>query len=142
MQHIHDNKPPLSRGTSSLWVDMVFWKPNQKDARKLTEFLEEYGLGERSQTVEWLDKFTVRLAMWRGKYWYFLSDEEWQQAGRDMVEFIKKTAEYYHCRKVEYDTRAFSVGLSKSVRKERRRVEDLVQQEPAHDKPVWWIFSL
>ncbi len=142
MQHIHDNKPPLSSGTSSLWVDMVFWHPNQKDARKLTEFLEEYGLGERSQTVEWLDKFTVRLAMWRGKYWYFLSDEEWQQAGRDLVEFIKKTAEYYHCRKVEYDTRAFSVGISKNVRKQRRRVEDLLQQEPAHDHPVWWVFSL
>lgn len=142
MQHIHDNKPPLSSGTSSLWVDMVFWRPNQKDARKLTEFLEEYGLGERSQTVEWLDKFTVRLAMWRGKYWYFLSDEEWQQAGRDLVEFIKKTAEYYHCRKVEYDTRAFSVGISKNVRKQRRRVEDLLQQEPAHDHPVWWVFSL
>lgn len=142
MQNIHDDKPPLSHGTASLWVDLVFWKPNQKDARKLTEFLEEYGLGERSQTVEWLDKITVRLAMWKGRYWYFLSDEEWQEAAPNMIEFIKKTAAYYHCRKVEYDTRAFAVGLIKKVRKEHRSVEQLTTQPPAKDHPVWWIFSL
>lgn len=142
MQHIHDDKPPLSHGTASLWVDLVFWRPNQKDAVKLTEFLEEYGLGERSQTVEWLDKFTVRLAMWRGRYWYFLSDEDWQKASQDLIEFIKKTAAYYHCRKVEYDTRAFSVGLSKRVRKEHRSVDQLSGRPPAKDNPTWWIFSL
>jgi hypothetical protein len=141
MQHIHDNKPPLSRGTASLWVDLVFWRPNQKDARKLTEFLEEYGLGERSQTVEWIEKFTVRLAMWRGRYWYFLTDEEWQKAAVDLIEFIKKTAEYYHCKKVEYDTRAFSVGLSKKVRRQHRHVEQLMGQPPAKEDPVWWILT-
>lgn len=142
MQHIHDDKPPLSHGTASLWVDLVFWRPNQKDARKLTEFLEEYGLGERSQTVEWLDKFTVRLAMWRGRYWYFLTEEEWAEAGLDLAEFIKKTAVHYHCKKVEYDTRAFSVGVSKPVRKERRAIQDLLTAQPAHDHPVWWTLSL
>ncbi|MCY0879747.1 MAG: hypothetical protein OWU84_12525 [Firmicutes bacterium] len=142
MQHIHDNKPPLSHGSASLWVDLVFWHPNQKDARKLTEFLEEYGLGERSQTVEWLDKFTVRLAMWRGRYWYFLTAEEWQKAGQDLINFIKKTAEYYQCHKVEYDTRAFAVGITKKVPRQRRRVEDLLSEQPAHDHPVWWVFSL
>lgn len=142
MQHIHDDKPPLSHGTASLWVDMVFWKPKPVDARKLTEFLEEYGLGERSQTVEWLDKFTVRLAMWRGRYWYFLSEEEWNQAAQDLIEFVKKTAKYYRCRKVEYDTRAFSVGISKKVRKEHRNVAELVAQPPAKDHPVWWMLSL
>jgi hypothetical protein len=142
MQHIHDNKPPLSHGTASLWVDLVFWRPNQKDARKLTEFLEEYGLGERSQTVEWLDKFTVRLAMWRGRYWYFLSEEEWKKAAQDLADFIKKTAEHYHCKKVEYDTRAFSVGLAKKVRRQRARLEQIAGQPPAKDDPVWWTFSL
>ncbi len=142
MQHIHDNKPPLSHGTASLWVDLVFWHPNVKDARQLTDFLEEYGLGERSQTVEWLDKFTVRLAMWRGKYWYFLTPEEWEQAGQDLVQFIKRTAYHYHCKKVEYDTRAFSVGLEKRVRKENRQVDQLLKDQPAHDHPVWWVFTL
>ncbi len=142
MQHIHDNKPPLSHGTASLWVDLVFWHPNPKDARQLTVFLEEHGLGERSQTVEWLDKFTVRLAMWRGRYWYYLAPEEWQEAGKDLIQFIRKTAEHYHCKKVEYDTRAFSVGVTKNVRRVRRPVEDLVKEQPAHDNPVWWVFSL
>jgi hypothetical protein len=142
MQHIHENKPPISLGTSSLWVDLVFWHPNQKDARVLTQYLEEYGLGERSQTVEWLDKFTVRLAMWRGRYWYFLSPEEWQQASQDLMRFIQKTAAHYQCSRVEYDTRAFSVGLAKKVPRQRRRVEDLVNAQPAHDHPVWWVLTL
>ncbi|AEJ40984.1 hypothetical protein TPY_2824 [Sulfobacillus acidophilus TPY] len=142
MQHIHDNKPPLSLGSSSLWVDLVFWHPNQKDARQLTRYLEEYGLGERSQTVEWLDKFTVRLAMWKGKYWYFLTAEEWQQASQDLIAFIKKTATHYQCSKVEYDTRAFAVGLTKKVPRQRHRVEDLVEAPPAHDHPVWWTLTV
>lgn len=142
MQHIHDNKPPLSHGAASLWVDLVFWRPNQKDARQLTAYLEEFHLGERSQTVEWLDKFTVRLAMWRGRYWYHLTPEDWQEASQDLVQFIKKTAQFYHCRKVEYDTRAFSVGLEKKVRRQRRPVDQLLQEPPAHGHPVWWVFSL
>jgi len=142
VQHIHDNKPPLSLGSSSLWVDLVFWHPNQKDARQLTRYLEEFGLGERSQTVEWLDKFTVRLAMWKGKYWYFLTAEEWQQASQDLIAFIKKTATHYQCSKVEYDTRAFAVGLTKKVPRQRHRVEDLVEAPPAHDHPVWWTLTV
>lgn len=142
MEHIHDNKPPLSQGTASLWVDLVFWHPNLKDARQLTQYLEEFNLGERSQTVEWLDKFTVRLAMWRGRYWYYVTPDEWREAGQDLIHFIRKTAEHYHCRKVEYDTRAFSVGLIKKVRKEHRALEQLLQEPPAHDHPVWWILSL
>ncbi len=142
MQHIHDNKPPLSHGTASLWVDLVFWHPNKKDARQLTAYLEEYGLGERSQTVEWLDKFTVRLAMWRGRYWYFVTEQEWQEAGHDLIQFIRKTAEYYQCKKVEYDTRAFSVGISKKVHKQYHPVEHLLKEQPAHDHPVWWVFPV
>lgn len=142
MQHIHENKPPLSTGTASLWIDLVFWRPNKKDATQLADYLEEFHLGERSQTVEWLDKFTVRLAMWRGKYWYFLSEEEWQEAAQDVIQFIKKTAEYYACRKVEYDTRAFGVGLAKKVPKQHRPVEQLAKERPAHNEPVWFIFSL
>ncbi|NMP21762.1 hypothetical protein [Sulfobacillus harzensis] len=142
MQHIHDNKPPLSHGTASLWVDLVFWHPKPKDARQLTAYLEEHGLGERSQTVEWLDKFTVRLAMWRGRYWYYVTPDEWQEAGKDLIAFIKKTALHYHCKKVEYDTRAFSVGITKNVRRTHRPVEALLDEQPAHDHPVWWVFSL
>lgn len=141
MQHIHDDKPPLSHGTASLWVDLVFWNPNQKDARQLTTYLEEFSLGERSQTVEWLEKFTVRLAMWKGQYWYFLSDEDWKEAGPNLVQFIKKTAEFYHCKKVEYDTRAFTVGLVKKVHKEHHRLEDLLKERPANDHPLWWILN-
>jgi hypothetical protein len=141
MQHIHDDKPPLSHGTASLWVDLVFWHPNVKDARQLTVFLEEHGLGERSQTVEWLDKFTVRLAMWRGRYWYFLSEDEWRQAANDLIDFIQKTAQHYHCKRVEYDTRAFSVGLVKKVRRQRRPLSALVNNPPAKDDPVWWILT-
>lgn len=142
MQHIHDNKPPLSHGTASLWIDLVFWHPKPIDARQLTAFLEEYSLGERSQTVEWLDKFTVRLAMWRGRYWYYLTPEDWQEASQDVIHFIQKTADHYHTKKVEFDTRAFAVGVTKNVRKAHRRLEQLKDAQPAHDLPVWWIFTL
>lgn len=141
MQHIHDNKPPLSHGTASLWVDLVFWHPNEKDARQLTTYLEQYGLGERSQTVEWLDKFTVRLAMWRGRYWYYVTPDEWRDASQDLIHFIKTTADHYQCRKVEYDTRAFTVGLSKKVRRQRQPLEKLADNQPAHDHPEWWMIT-
>lgn len=141
MQHIHDNKPPLSAGTSSLWVDLVFWHPKDRDAKFLTQCLEEYGLGERSQTVEWLDKITLRLAMWRGRYWYYLSEEEWIEASQDLIASLKKISAHYQPKNIEYDTRAFSVGLSRKVRRTRHALDQLVEAQPAHDHPVWWMLK-
>lgn len=142
MEYIHDNKPPISRGNSSLFVDMVFWQPAEKDLQPLILYLEETGLGERSQTVEWLTKFTIRLSMWRGKYWYHLTSDEWSQAAHDLIEFVRKVAAFYRPRKIEYDTRAFSVGLAKKVRRSTHPVEDLVQAQPVQSEPVWWYLTV
>ncbi|MBX5466463.1 MAG: hypothetical protein K6U14_03065 [Firmicutes bacterium] len=141
MQTIHDNKPPISSGTASLFVDLIFWHPQERDLRPLVVLLEEFHLGERSQTVEWLNKFTLRLSMWRGKYWYFLSEDEWKQAAQDLIGFIRKVAEVYRPKSIEYDTRAFAVGLRKAVRREVHELEQLVQAPPAHDHPVWWVLK-
>jgi hypothetical protein len=139
MQTIHDNKPPISLGQASLFVDLIFWHPQEKDLRPLVSLLERYHLGERSQTVEWLNKFTLRLSMWRGRYWYFLSDAEWKEAAQDLIAFIKEVAHLYHPSRIEYDTRAFSLGVRKRVRRELQPVERLVEAPPAHDRPVWWV---
>lgn len=142
MQYIHDNKPPISSGASSLFLDMVIWHPTEKDLKPLILFLEESGLGERSQTVEWLTKFTIRLSMWRGKYFYYLTSDEWEEASRDVMGFIRKLAEVYHPKKIEYDTRAFSVGLAKKVRRQTKPVEALVHAQPAKAEPVWWYLTV
>lgn len=141
MQHIHDNKPPISSGLASLFIDLIIWRPNQKDSGPLVRFLEQTGLGERSQTVEWLNKFTVRLSMWKGKYWYNMSPEEWQSASQDLIKFIQLVKNQYHPKRIEYDTRSFSVGLAKKVRHERKPLSKLADGQPAHDQPVWWTLS-
>lgn len=142
MESIHDNKPPISSGAASLFIDMIFWQPQDKDLRPLIYYLEQYHLGERSQTVEWLTKFTLRLAMWNGKYWFFLTPEEWGQASQDLIHFISDTAAYYHPKKIEYDTRSFSVGLAKRVRRETRPLSALAEAAPRTDQPVWWLLKV
>lgn len=141
MEYIHDNKPPISSGTSSLFIDLVFWHPTEKDTKALLLFLENHHLGERSQTVEWLTKFTVRLSMWKGHYFYFLSPEEWKDAVGDVIQFVQEVNQVYRCKKIECDTRAFSVGLAKKVRHEVKPVTDLARVLPSKD-PVWWTLKV
>lgn len=141
MEYIHDNKPPLSSGNSSIFVDIVVWNPKDKDTRPLVAFLENHGLGERSQTVEWLNKFTIRLSMWKGQYWTFLPEADWSQASQDLIQFIQDMKDHYQPKRIEYDTRAFSVGLAKKVRREKRAIQDLASAPPTKNGPVWWIFS-
>lgn len=142
MEYIHDNKPPLSSGKASIFVDMVFWHPSERDTRPLVTFLERHQLGERSQTVEWLTKFTVRLAMYRHKYFPDLTAEEWKEAAQDLIGFVNDVAGIYHPKKVEYDTRAFSVGLAQKVPHETKPLASLADALPAHEKPVWWTLKL
>ena len=105
MDYIHDNKPPLSTGTSSIFLDIIIHKPQDKDTRPLLAFLETHNLGERSQTVEWQNEFTLRLSMWRGQYWSFLSDSDWTLACQDIMAFIKEVQDHYRPKHIEYDTR-------------------------------------
>ncbi|MDA8195085.1 MAG: hypothetical protein M0Z53_14000 [Thermaerobacter sp.] len=139
MQHIHDNKPAVFGGQDSLYIDLIFWHPNDKNALALTRILESHGLGERSQTVEWLDKITVRVAMWKRHYLPALNPEEWNQASQELAAFIRETAAHYHVTKIEFDTRAFSVGLAKKVRRETHQIEDVANAHPVHNQVAWWI---
>lgn len=139
MVHIHDNKPAISSGQASLFVDIIFWHPNEKNALALTRILESHHLGERSQTIEWLNKITVRLSMWQRQYLAHLEADLWPQVNTDLKAFIRETAQHYAVKKVEYDTRAFSVGLAKKVRKQTHRLEDLDTILPDREHPVWWI---
>ncbi len=141
MDYIHDNKPPLSTGTSSIFLDIIIHKPQDKDTRPLLAFLETHNLGERSQTVEWQNEFTLRLSMWRGQYWSFLSDSDWTLACQDIVAFIKEVQDHYRPKHIEYDTRSFSVGLAKKVRREKHPIADIVKAPPAKNEPVWWLIS-
>jgi hypothetical protein len=139
MENIHDDKPALSAGTGSIFVDLVFWKPRDRHSAPLLTFLEETHLGERSQTVEWLTKFTVRLSMWHGQFWPDLPSDQWAAAQKDLQEFISKTMNHYHIPKTEYDTRAFNVGLAKKVPRRRVRLSELNLQKPGRDNPAWWM---
>ncbi len=139
MNTIHDNKPALSSGTGSIFVDLVFWGPKDTQTEPLIAFLEQANLGERSQSVQWLTKITVRLSMWKGHYWTDLPDEEWPQAQQDLKSFIANTMRYYQISKTEYDTRAFSVGLAKKVRRKKVRLSELEIPHPRPDNPVWWV---
>lgn len=138
MEYIHDNKPPLSSATSSIFIDLVIWGAKDHDTKALTTFMERHGLGERSQTVVWLKKITVRLSMWRGRYVSLLSEAEWHEAGNDLKGFLSDVEQHYHPKKIEYDTRAFSVGLAKKARRQRHRIEDVVSHQPGKSEPVWW----
>ncbi len=139
METIHDNKPALSTGTGSIFVDLIFWKPRDRHSAPLLTFLEESRLGERSQTVEWLTKFTVRLSMWHGQFWPYLPKDQWPAAQKDLEEFIAKTMKHYQVPRAEYDTRAFNVGLAKKVHRKRIRLAELKLAQPGSDNPVWWV---
>lgn len=136
--HIHENKPPVSAGTSSMFIDLILWHPNDKDATRLIQFLEDTDLGERSQTVEWLNKITVRLSMWKHKYWHVLTDDEWALASQDISRFVQLVNDTYKPRHIEYDTRSFVVGLQKKVKRQRRPITQMIEGRPGHDNPVWW----
>lgn len=140
--HIHEDKPPVSDGAASLFIDLIIWRPEQHETETLIDLLQEHGLGERSQTVDWLDKFTIRLSMWRGRYWSDLSDPEWETASRDLIGFILSVINHYHPKRVEYDTRAFAVGLARKVRRHKRPVRDLAIGRPGHHNPVWWVLTV
>lgn len=141
MSSLHEEKPPVSARPSSLFIDLVFWNPKDDDPRPLQRFLEEHHLGERSQNVFWLNKITTRLAMWRGQYWYFLDEDGWREAARDVEGFIRKTVEHYQIKRVDYDTRAFSVGLQAKARHQKKPLAALVEGRPAHGQPVWWTLE-
>ncbi|MCY0906914.1 MAG: hypothetical protein C7B44_09270 [Sulfobacillus thermosulfidooxidans] len=141
MQTIHDNKPALSTGTGSIFVDLIFWKPKATDMAPLTAFLQETHLGERSQTVLWLNKITVRLSMWNGTYLADLPTEYWPQAQKDLQTFIAKTMEYYRIPKAEYDTRAFTVGLTRKVHRQKVTISQLTIPQPQSNNPVWWVIT-
>lgn len=138
---LHDEKPSVADGPSSLAVDLIIWHPKDRSEQTLVELLKQYGFGERSQTVVWLDKFTVRLMMWRRKYIFNLTDDEWQAASQDLIDFLKATAAHYRPKAVSYDTRAFSVGLNRSVRHHKMPVTAVLDAKPAQHRPVWWTLT-
>lgn len=139
MKTIHDNKPALSTGAGSIFVDLIFWHPKENNIAPLTTFLEEAHLGERSQTVQWLTKITVRLSMWNGYYWSELPEEKWSDAQRDLQTFINEVIRYYQVPKTEYDTRAFSVGLAKKVRRQKVHAGQLHLEQPTRNNPLWLV---
>ncbi|CAB1128208.1 conserved protein of unknown function [Candidatus Hydrogenisulfobacillus filiaventi] len=140
--YLHDEKPPVRAGRVSLYIDLVFWHPRRSDPAPLQDALEETGLGERSQTVFWNDKITVRLAMWQGRYWYGMSDQDWAQAAAAVMTFIRTVAAVYGVRQVDYDTRAFAVGVAAPARHRRMPLERLPEGRPAHGAPVFWRLEL
>lgn len=141
METIHDNKPALSSGTASIFVDLIFWKPKDTNMAPLTTFLEETHLGERSQTVQWMTKLTVRLSMWNGIYLPELPADRWPEAQKDLQAFIRKTMSHYQIAKAEYDTRAFTVGLARKVHRQKVSIAQLSLAQPLTNNPVWWVIT-
>ncbi|MCL5063525.1 MAG: hypothetical protein M1600_00320 [Firmicutes bacterium] len=137
MLQLHDEKPAISSGNSSLNLDLIFWNPSLHDPKALLLALSENHLGERSQTVAWLTKFTVRLTMWKGQYFPQLTPGDWQHALVDLEAAIRQIAAIYHPRRIEYDTRAFTVGLVKSVRKHTHPLSILSSGTMDRATPVW-----
>lgn len=135
---LHDEKPGVAPHRASLSVDLVVWHPADRDSLSLTRALTAHGFGERSQTVEWLDKFTVRLTMWRRRYIANLTDADWREAGADLVALLKEIRTDYRPRSVVYDTRAFSVGVQKGARRRRVPVDHVVDTPPVDHDPVLW----
>lgn len=142
MSSLHDEKPPVAAQPTSLFVDLIFWKPKDDNPRPLQLFLLDHHLGERSQTVFWMNKITCRLAMWQGQYWYYLPPTDWTTAAKDLEGFLQQMAEHYQCSRIDYDTRAFSVGLHAKARHEHRPLGDILGAQPAHGNPVWWTLKL
>ncbi len=140
MDELHDEKPPISCGNASLGIDLVFWNPSDRDPKALLLALSDHGLGERSQTVAWLTKFTVRLSMWKGQYLSLLTADQWQQALVDLEQAIRQMQAVYHFRRIEYDTRAFTVGLVHAVHRGRGPLSILSSKTIDRAIPTWcWL---
>jgi hypothetical protein len=133
---LHDEKPPVADRPTSQAVDLVIWRPRDRDEHVLVELLKRHGFGERSQTVVWLDKFTVRLSMWRGRYLALLDADGWHDATAELVKFLEAVQAHYQPRRLELDTRAYTVGVER--RSPRRRVPLSAVATLPHDVPVYW----
>lgn len=135
---LHSEKPPISSGPSSLDIDLIFWHPKIKDIKPLQYFLELNHLEERAQTVVWLKKFTMRLSMYQGQYLHATNLADWNAAMQAIERFLRQMDGHYHPRRMEYDTRAFTVGLVKKVRHQKRPLSTLISSPMDRDQPVWW----
>jgi hypothetical protein len=60
-------------------------------------------------------------------------------AQQDLKSFIADTMRYYQVSKTEYDTRAFSVGLAKKVRRKKIKISEAEIPQPHPDNPIWWV---
>jgi hypothetical protein len=138
---LHDEKPSVEDRPSSYAIDLIIWNPRVREDKPLTDLLRRYELGERSQTVVWLNKFTVRLTMWRHQYLTKLADAQWDEAARAVMDFLTEVNAHYRPRAIEYDTRAFTVGLHKAARRRRVPVSRVPEGRPGSDTPVWWILT-
>jgi hypothetical protein len=135
---LHDEKPSVVDRPASLAVDLVIWGPRDRDEQPLIKLLQQYGLGERSQTVVWLDKFTMRLSMWRRRYLAELTEAEWREAAKELAAFLLAVHEHYRPRAIDYDTRAFSVGLHRAAKKQRKPVSAVRDAPLPGSSPVFW----
>lgn len=136
--HIHAGKPSVADRPASLAVDLVIWHPKDRNEQVLVQQIAAHGFGERSQTIVWLDKFTVRLTMWRRRYFSDLDEADWAEASRDLEALVAAVHEHYHPRSIEVDTRAFTVGLHRGVRKRRVPVSALHTAPKPGTDPVYW----
>lgn len=139
MLDLHAEKPPISSAHSSLDLDLIFWGPQDGNLVGLSRALLAHHLGERSQTVAWLTKFTVRLAMWKGQYLSLLTLADWQEALVDLEAAIREINGVYHPRRIEFDTRSFTVGLVESVRRRTKPLSILSSGTMDRARPVWWM---
>ena len=135
---LHDEKPSVAERSVSLYIDLIIWHPRDRGEKALVASLQEHRLGERSQTVVWLDKFTVRLMMWHGQYLSDLSEEDWRAASEDLVGFLQDVHAHYQPHSITYDTRAYSVGLHRRTAKRRMPVTAVANAWPGKGQPVWW----
>lgn len=124
--------------TVSLYIDLIIWHPRDRGEKALVASLKEHRLGERSQTVVWLDKFTVRLMMWHGQYLSDLTKDAWREASEDIMAFLRDVHTHYQSQRITYDTRAFSVGLHQRTSKRRMPVTAIANAWPGTGTPVWW----
>jgi hypothetical protein len=138
MHPLHAEKPPLSSQPCSQNIDLILWHPVTRDPAVWLAALAAHGLGERSEPAVWLSKFTVRLAMWRGQYLALLTDDAWQRALVEVEALLRETHGVYRSSAVEYDTRAFTVGVVRRVRRGRRPLSVLSAGGMDRTTPVWW----
>ncbi len=138
MIELHAEKPPISSGLSSLDIDLIFWHPKVRDTKALQYFLETNHLGERAQTVVWLKKFSMRLSMWKGQYLHETNLADWTAAMQALECFLRQMNGQYRPSRIEYDTRAFTVGLVKKVRHQTRPLSILISGPIDRERPAWW----